>query len=206
MQLKPRYDKVIFLDVDGVICIRGKLQRDLVLRLKQIVDATGAKIVLSSNWRHYDDYRAVLSKTLENFDMEYVDATENIQDARPYEIYRWILRHRPQMIAILDDRDLAREKHGFRVRRCMVKTETQTGLTDRHVTAATSLLNSYYLHIGQELHTRFIYDTLTFDAESFKKTRWTAMPYIDSLPDIRPPSKNGFAQRGKRASLRTTIS
>jgi hypothetical protein len=45
--------KVIFLDFDGVITIPPKwyLKADKIKYIKQIVDATGAKIVISSSWR-----------------------------------------------------------------------------------------------------------------------------------------------------------
>lgn len=53
--------KVIFLDIDGVLCVTMKaLGRDkfgylfdqhLVDELQRVVDATGAKIVISSTWR-----------------------------------------------------------------------------------------------------------------------------------------------------------
>ena len=46
--------KVIFLDFDGVITIPPKwyLKADKIKYIKQIIDATGAKIVVSSSWRH----------------------------------------------------------------------------------------------------------------------------------------------------------
>ena len=47
--------KVLFLDVDGVLNRCGKsaqgLEEDKVALLKQIVAATGCRIVLSSTWR-----------------------------------------------------------------------------------------------------------------------------------------------------------
>lgn len=52
-----KHDKIIFLDVDGVlhsIFARNESQlfrRDCMQRLKKIVDQTGARIVLSSSWR-----------------------------------------------------------------------------------------------------------------------------------------------------------
>jgi hypothetical protein len=69
--------KVIFLDVDGVLNSRGKwagcdlanltdsgtrIDPLAVARLKRIVDATDAKIVVSSTWRlnHFDDLRIYL--------------------------------------------------------------------------------------------------------------------------------------------------
>ena len=54
--------KVIFLDIDGVLCIHAPdgnwgaegddvLSADCCRRLKEILDATGCKLVLSSSWR-----------------------------------------------------------------------------------------------------------------------------------------------------------
>lgn len=53
--------KIIFLDIDGVVnCISTKVrapskvvgvEQRLISRIKQIVEATGAKLVLSSTWR-----------------------------------------------------------------------------------------------------------------------------------------------------------
>ena len=52
--------KVIFLDIDGVLNCQSSKSRcgvyvgidaDKVARLREIVDETGAKIVLSSSWR-----------------------------------------------------------------------------------------------------------------------------------------------------------
>lgn len=45
--------KVIFLDFDGVITIPHKwdINTERLKNLKKIIDATGAKIVISSSWR-----------------------------------------------------------------------------------------------------------------------------------------------------------
>lgn len=48
--------KVIFLDFDGVITTEKSkwcLDKEKMLLLKRIVDATGAKIVISSSWREF---------------------------------------------------------------------------------------------------------------------------------------------------------
>ena len=55
------YEKVIFLDIDGVLndestkSFKKKIfvEEIRVKRLKDIVQATQAKIVMSSSWRHY---------------------------------------------------------------------------------------------------------------------------------------------------------
>jgi hypothetical protein len=58
--------KILFLDIDGVVCLHEKdvvnwgedaaddiFDDGCCLRLKQILDATGCKLVLSSSWRLY---------------------------------------------------------------------------------------------------------------------------------------------------------
>ena len=52
---------VIFLDIDGVLnrtmsATHIRLDDDLVERLRQLIAATGSKIVLSTFWRHFEEY------------------------------------------------------------------------------------------------------------------------------------------------------
>eukprot|EP00965_Chrysotila_dentata_P233518 6199634-Pleurochrysis_carterae.AAC.1 len=46
-------EPVIFLDIDGVICCNynGHLEEPKLAQLKRIVEETGAKVVLSTDWR-----------------------------------------------------------------------------------------------------------------------------------------------------------
>jgi len=43
--------KVLFLDVDGVINIPAGMDPNLLENLRGVIETTGAKIVLSSDWR-----------------------------------------------------------------------------------------------------------------------------------------------------------
>ena len=67
--------KVIFLDVDGVLNSQATLNVDesledsLILRLKKIVDATGAKLILSSSWREFYPAVRKLMNKLDKYDM-----------------------------------------------------------------------------------------------------------------------------------------
>ena len=47
--------RIIFLDIDGVICMNDMsvLERPQLGLLQTVVRATGAKVVLSTNWRLY---------------------------------------------------------------------------------------------------------------------------------------------------------
>jgi hypothetical protein len=42
---------IIFLDIDGVICLGREIDQECLKNLKAIVDVTSARIVLSSSWR-----------------------------------------------------------------------------------------------------------------------------------------------------------
>lgn len=42
---------IIFLDIDGVLCLGRKIDKKCLQNLKTIVDATSARIVLTSSWR-----------------------------------------------------------------------------------------------------------------------------------------------------------
>ena len=65
--------KVIFLDVDGVLNSDRtlyediSLEDDLILNLKEIVNKTKAKIILSSSWRLYTEAIAKLMDKLDKF-------------------------------------------------------------------------------------------------------------------------------------------
>lgn len=65
--------KVIFLDVDGVLNSDRtlyesiSLEDDLILNLKEIINKTGAKIILSSSWRLSTDAITTLMDKLDKF-------------------------------------------------------------------------------------------------------------------------------------------
>ena len=65
--------KVIFLDVDGVLNSSRtlyediSLEDDLILNLKELVNETGAKIILSSSWRLSIEAVATLMDKLDKF-------------------------------------------------------------------------------------------------------------------------------------------
>ena len=65
--------KVIFLDIDGVLYSNRtlyeeiSLEDDLILNLKELVDKTDAKIILSSSWRLSTEAIATLMDRLDKF-------------------------------------------------------------------------------------------------------------------------------------------
>lgn len=66
-------NKVIFLDVDGVLNSNRtlhediSLEDDLISNLKELVNKTGAKIILSSSWRLSTEAVATLMDKLDKF-------------------------------------------------------------------------------------------------------------------------------------------
>lgn len=153
--------KVIFLGVDGVLNYRGCKSRckgflgvepEKVALLKQIVDATGAKIVLSSTWRlgynkdqkSYHGFRRHLEKRLNEHGLSVYDVTEDIGAyKRGAEIRLWLAQHRKDIErwVVLDDEyfpDFTEQK----IKSHLVQTDMyKDGLTECHVRKAIRILN-----------------------------------------------------------------
>ncbi len=162
-----KMSKVIFLDVDGVLCINGKFYSCLIKNLKKIIDKTDAIIVLSSNWRLYPQYRERLEKILGKYEIKIQGYTESIDDERPLEIYNWIVTHKPQMCVIIDDRALDKEKHGHKIKDLIIKTNDLFGLTDACVNRASFMLNMHYLFY--DLHMSKILNTKHFTGLTYRE-------------------------------------
>ena len=117
-------EKVIFLDVDGVLnsnhSTEPVIAEDMVKRLAHIAKKTRASIVLSSSWRYeymrhinpesdyYDKDIDCLIKMLQKYGLEIADTTHlsyiNGANARPYEIRTWLTgRANIKRFVILDD-------------------------------------------------------------------------------------------------------
>lgn len=151
--------KIVFLDIDGVLNedstpTRTKsraifIDRDKLLRLKRIVDATGAKIVLSSTWRYdrddpkYNGDFLELREALQNVGLDFYDYTpeDAIGIRRGMEIKVWLGLH-PEVsrYIILDDNLFDFKERGLLPR--LIKTEFgYGGLTNEHIQEAIDLLN-----------------------------------------------------------------
>lgn len=101
-----REKQIIFLDVDGVLnclpyCERtGKeLNPENIQRLKEIVDTTGAEIILSSTWKHiWNDkdktaqrMKRHLASALKKYGLSISGLTPNTETGnRPEEIYLYL--------------------------------------------------------------------------------------------------------------------
>lgn len=141
--------KVIFLDVDGVLnCHTTKQKIDGILgidpvrvaRLKEIVDATGAQLVLSSTWRMRPRDVVSVANALAEFDMELIGKTPILSTIRGDEIAAWLAACEEEIthICILDDdTDMGNlTKH-------LVKTNFfKGGLCPKQVQKAIKMLNA----------------------------------------------------------------
>ena len=151
--------KILFLDVDGVL--NNNLTRTitfdgwcfvddyLVKRLKRIIDATGAKIVLSSTWRDCwnredesknEPFFNQLRNKLKEYGMEIWDALPMpMRPSRGTAINEWFELHKDlniESFVILDDwYDMGIYRDH------LIQISGGIGLTDEDVNEAISFLN-----------------------------------------------------------------
>ena len=150
--------KVVFLDVDGVLNNAYIEERigsivgigDIyVKRLRKIIDATGAKIVLTSSWRVYkapkgeDVHWDYLVEKLAKEGLSIYDCTKDRGDNRGYGILQWYTHHDVTTWVVLDD-DEFDDYRPYGIMRRLVKTRYYTpdgGLQDENVEEAIRILN-----------------------------------------------------------------
>lgn len=151
--------KIIFTDIDGVLNedttpTRTKsrvifIDEEKLLRLKRIVNATGAKIVLSSTWRYdrddpkYNGDFLELREAFHNVGLDFYDFTpvDAIGIRRGMEIRAWLGLHRGEVdqFIILDDELFDFEERGLLPR--LIKTDfAYGGLTEELTQEAIDLL------------------------------------------------------------------
>ena len=159
--------KVIFLDVDGVLnCSTSKsscydavcgvitgIDSDKVKRLAKIVEATGAEIVLSSDWKdgwskYYTSSKPSHAKYLDNHlykkgRLTIKDKTPNTNKGswfRGEEILAYLRSHQDvESYVILDD-TLFEDFSIKEISEHLVLTEYKVGLTDDDVEKAIRIL------------------------------------------------------------------
>ena len=140
--------KVVFLDVDGVLnSVRDYYSIDLAtdshfVLLKELVDRTGAKIVLSSSWRICLSIRDGLVQRLAEYGLEIYDTTPVLYfegRKRGDEIRAWLNEHKDVTnFVILDDESNMCEF----TKTNLVKTNTNFGLKSIHIEKAVKILNA----------------------------------------------------------------
>ena len=149
---------MIFLDIDGVICCNWQceLEETKLAHLRRICKATGAKVVLSSDWRRQAPLKQRVRRALQSKGVDYIGCTpqrsiiETVgrflveKPCRPLEISLWLAQYRPghtppPWVAI-DDRDLLTEVGGSEMEGHFVQTAFSTGLTSKLAEQIISLL------------------------------------------------------------------
>jgi hypothetical protein len=106
--------KVIFLDIDGVICLSGgRFDDDCVEQLRRVIFETDASVCISSTWRLYSDSLAQVKELLNEVFADFVGCTPELiknilTDRRSTEIQSWLNEQKAlgvswDRIAIIDD-------------------------------------------------------------------------------------------------------
>ena len=149
--------KIIFLDIDGVMNNGDLLQHEgwdaigeeFLQRLKTIVAATGARIVLSSTWRLSERNRDLVDQALGRHNMMVMDVTADFwTKPRGFEILEWLSRHKNTgQFAVLDDTDEAGVGIG---KENFFQTDFEFGLTDEIVQRVIDHLGSAHAEIPQD--------------------------------------------------------
>lgn len=156
--------KVIFLDFDGVITTYRsgyRISNDKLSLLKQIIDNTDARIVVSSSWKRGYDNRDEFVKSLGYdeyhwFVRSIYDITDNDGAWRGDEIQRYLDAHNDiESYVILDDDSDFHDDQLFN----FVQTDTYYGISEREVEFAINILNNEHVHnpirLNLELITRW---------------------------------------------------
>lgn len=175
--------RIIFLDIDGVLnswTTGYKITTKKLQLLNDLIEQTGAKIVISSSWRiGSEDVNDFLDKNFakkRNFRLDnFKDATnreciENIfyndniigltdtfGPSRGDEIKRWLDNHSDEVESYVifdDDSDMLDEQLEH-----LVQTDTYYGITDREVHLATLILTNQFvpnkIRLNHELYYRY---------------------------------------------------
>ncbi len=132
-------DKLIFLDVDGVLApglLGFKVDPFCVEQFNRIVEVTQAKVCLSSTWRIFDDAEDVLLD--HGIQAQFVGRTPFMGRRRGGEIQLWLdgAPVKPVTFIILDD-----DSDMEHLMNRLVKTDTKLGLTSKDADTAINLLN-----------------------------------------------------------------
>jgi len=134
--------KVIFLDIDGVLNCRKTpnprkfpyvIDEGLLARFTQLLQQTGASVVLSSTWRY--DPAGIFSAKHQG--VSFIDITPDMPDEpRCKEILEWLRVH-PEVTryVVIDDEDDGLDELP------LFQPASRTGLTQKIVDGAAAYLN-----------------------------------------------------------------
>lgn len=152
--------KIIFLDVDGVLNNESTTEScrfytgiDPVClsRLKNLVDVSGAKIVLTSTWKtnwHKDDkskqdeFADYLDRKFAEVGLTIFDKTQDEIDGEPIErgesVIEYLLNVKYERFVILDD--CIFDFYECNLGAYLVRTDEKVGLTERNTMRAAMIL------------------------------------------------------------------
>lgn len=152
--------KVIFLDIDGVLnswddyndrCKNlkkeerpsfGDIEERPLMLLKELIEVTNAKVVLSSSWRKSIFLTSEVYKALSTMGIELYDITPILPSGnRAEEIREWLKDKEVESFVILDDDSF--EFKGNELSKNLVKTTMDSGLQKEHVEEAIRILNQW---------------------------------------------------------------
>ena len=142
--------KVLFLDIDGVVCLHKDKDWDneeeifdaaCCRKLQEIVSATGCKLVLSSSWRLFPESIRSMFRQLKPFGItrENFRGRTPLRGERGDEIMAY-LKKRPQIetfVALDDERFYSRAFPQDR----LILTKPESGITENVKNACIRKLN-----------------------------------------------------------------
>lgn len=151
-------ERLLFLDVDGVlnnddwawrlfedygikVYQNNILYQPALIQLRRIINATGAKIILSSSWRRFPEAKADLERCLKMYDMTIDNETPILDRHKGYcrgdAISKWFKAHPGEYkYVILDDEDNMGEHMAH-----LVRTNWFAGLTEVEANKCIDMLN-----------------------------------------------------------------
>ena len=162
-----KHIKLIFLDIDGVLnCETTKercgpyigIEQEKVKLLKELVDKTGAYLILISTWKYYwyrnptlkckqDELANYLDESLKKHSLKIATKTKDIGD--PFFRSEGINALRLHLIkknistsryVIFDDMEFDYKEAGMA--NCFIRTDEKIGLQREHIEKAIKLLNN----------------------------------------------------------------
>lgn len=174
--------RIIFLDIDGVLNSWASFYRittEKLQLLNDLIEQTGAKIVISSSWRigskdvndfidknfdnrkfRLDNFKDVLNKELIDnifYNNNIIGLTDTFGPTRGDEIKRWLDNHVDEVESYVifdDDTDMLDEQLEH-----LVQTDTYYGITNREVHLASLILCNQFvpnkIRLNNELYYRY---------------------------------------------------
>ncbi|CAF1256947.1 unnamed protein product [Adineta ricciae] len=125
---------IIFLDIDGVLCLNRRMNQVCLENLKTIVDNTSARIVLSSSWKLFPKSRTQIETSFREIGIDPIigwTGTHNKTIDDDILIRKWIA---------IDDMDLLK-LDPKRMQDHFVLTSEEHGITKENVQEAIRLLS-----------------------------------------------------------------